>query len=74
MHVEMSHQPERALTPIIKCETIKMHPVTVEMSHQPERALTPDQNDLSPNLCRSVEMSHQPERALTLIRFFLLPF
>ena len=65
--VEMSHQPERALTQKT-WKKIPMDVKKVEMSHQPERALTQSH----PFPCYipvwyTVEMSHQPERALTLL-------
>ena len=38
--VEMSHQPERALTQALIVHHYQLR-IAVEMSHQPERALTP---------------------------------
>ena len=61
--VEMSHQPERALTPLaLRVE--KLPELHVEMSHQPERALT-QLHSFRQQMLKAVEMSHQPERALT---------
>ena len=65
--VEMSHQPERALTRLADTNVPLKARLYVEMSHQPERALTQSIVVHFPFFI-IVEMSHQPERALTRSR------